>query len=142
MVPLAPLIYAALGLMAVIFIVIADSFAPALSQRDVGPAVFPIWISVTMLVLIVCDLVISRKTVRKVPIGQLGRVAVGVALMVAAVVGMQHFGFFIMLPGALFIGLQVAGSRSWVANTIFSLALPVVLWVVFDRLLMIPIASM
>ena len=142
MVPLAPLLYALLAVMAVAFITVADGFSHALSPRDIGPAVFPVWLSIAMLVLIVCDLVISRATMQKVAISQLGRVAAAVALMVAAVYGMQVFGFFAALPVALFVGLWTAGSRSWVANLTFSICLPAVLWLVFDRLLMIPIASM
>jgi nicotinamide riboside transporter PnuC len=142
MVPLAPLLYAVLTVMAVVFIATASGFSQALSPRDIGSAVFPMWLAVAMLALIVCDLVVSRRRVRKVAIGQLGRVATVVLLMVGAVYAMQIFGFFVALPVALFIGLWVAGSRSWGANLAFSVAMVAVLWLVFDRLLMIPIASM
>jgi len=63
-------------------------------------------------------------------------------LVALAVWCATQFGFFYVLPVALLIGLRLAGSRSLVANGIFSICLPLVLWVLFDYVLLIPIATL
>jgi hypothetical protein len=142
MVPLAPVIYLVLAGLAVVFLVTAGDFPAALSARDIGPAAFPVWLAGTMLALIAADLVISRNRMRKVPVTVPGRAAVAAALLGLVVWASERIGFFYVLPVAVFAGLWIAGSRSWIANAVFSLALPAVVWLLFDQVLMIPMSTL
>lgn len=141
-IPLALLLYAGLAAVAVVLIVTAGSFPKALSARDIGPATFPLSLAVLMLILMACDAAMSWRRIERVHVRvilQAGSVALLVAMAVWCA---TQFGFFYVLPVALFIGLRLAGSRSLVANGIFSICLPLVLWVLFDYVLLIPIATL
>lgn len=142
MISFAPVIYLVLAGIAVVFLVAADGFPAALSARDIGPAAFPVWLAGAMLALIAVDLVISRHRMIRVPLSALGRAMAAAALLCATVWLAEQAGFFVILPLAVFSGLWLAGSRSWVANALFSLGLPAVIWLLFDRILMIPMSSL
>lgn len=142
MIPLALFIYAGLAAVAVIIFVTAGSFPAALSRRDIGPAAIPYGLAVAMLVLIVCDLVMSWRNIKRVHISKI-TIATGTVLLVAfAVWCATQWGFFYVLPFALFIGLRLAGSKSWLANGIFAIVMPIILWFLFDYVLLIPIAHL
>ena len=82
--PLVHIIYAALFALGVLVIWTAQGFPGPQSARDVGPAMFPVWLSGIMMTLIVVDLVISRKNARWVPVGDVG-LAVVFALAMGSV---------------------------------------------------------
>ena len=139
---LAHLIYAALLVLAVVFIWQAQGFPGAQSRRDVGPAAFPVWVAAGMIGLILLDVVVSRRLVRPTNFADLGLAAAVGGLLALSVWLASRFGFFAVLPFALFVGLWLAGSRHHVANLAFSILMPAVLWLLFDRVLLIPIAGM
>lgn len=142
MLPLTHVIY--LGLFGVAVLVLWESqgFPGPQSRRDVGPALFPAWLAGAMIVLILADVVISRRRVKWTPAGDVGLAALFAIAMSGTVWAASRFGFFYVLPVALFVGLWLTGSRKLLANAIFSLAMPAVLWLIFDRVLMIPLAQM
>lgn len=139
---LAHLIYLALLAFAVIFLWQAQGLPGAQSRRDIGPAAFPEWIAVAMIGLILVDAVASRHLVRPTSFSDLGLAAAVAALLGLSIWLATQFGFFRVLPFALFVGLWLAGSRHHLANVAFSVLLPAVLWLLFDRVLLIPIAGM
>ncbi len=140
--PLVHIIYACLFALGVLVIWTAQAFPGAQSARDIGPAMFPVWLAGIMMTLIVVDLLISRKNARWVPLGDVGLAVVFAVAMASVVWASTRFGFFYVLPVALFIGVIAMGSRNWLANGLFSLLMPIVLWQLFDRLLGIPIAQL
>ena len=112
------------------------------SRRDVGPAAFPVWVAAGMIGLILLDVVVSRRLVRPTNFADI-KLAVAVGGLLALSVWLaSRFGFFTVLPFALFAGLWLAGSRHHIANVAFSILMPAVLWLLFDRVLLIPIAGM
>lgn len=141
MIPITYLIYAGLIAFALIFLGAAQSFPGALSTRDIGPAALPQGLAILMIVLIVADAIISRHRVRKMPISDALLAGAVVVIMGGSIWLAEYFGFFVVLPAALFAGLWLVGSRRLLANLIYSLVLPAALWFVFDQLLLIPLAS-
>jgi hypothetical protein len=142
MFPLTYLIYLGLIGFGVLIVVSSGSFPGALSPRDIGPAALPRALAIIMIMLIAVDFYLSRRRARFVPFSLVG-LALGVGAAVASVIWVAtHVGFFMVLPFALFAGLWVSGSRNMIANTLYSLVFPAVLWLLFDKLLQIPIASL
>lgn len=142
MIPLSIILYAALAGLAVVLIVAADTFPGALSPRDLGPAAVPVAVAGAMLALIALDLAISWNRLRRVPARPVIRAIAAAVLMALVIWAAKTLGFFVVLPPALFLGLVLAGSRAWLANALFSLALPAAVWFVFDLILLIPISSL
>lgn len=142
MVPLSHIIYAILFAIAVIFLWEAQTFPRPLSAGDIGAAMFPIWLSIIMMVLIVADLFLSKGQARKVPVSDLGLAVLFAICMGGTVWAASRFGFFYVLPVALFVALRLIGSNRYLANGLFSIAMPLVLWFVFDQLLNIPLSRM
>ncbi len=141
MFPLTHLIYLGLIAFGVLVVVTAQSFPQALSSRDIGPAALPEALAVIMIALILVDLYLSRRRVRFVSFSLL-RVALAVGGGVGgAILVATHLGFLIVWPFALFAGLWLSGSRALLANTLYSICFPAMVWLLFDRLLHIPIAS-
>jgi hypothetical protein len=141
-VPLARFLYAALLLIGLVFLWTAGSFPEAQSPNDIGPAAFPRWLAAAMIVLIAADLVLSWRQTRRVALSDLGLAAVVACGMVAMIWAAGRFGFFVVLPPALFAGLWLAGSRSLIANAAYSILFPAVIWALFVHLLQLPIDSM
>lgn len=142
MVPLSHIIYAFLFAMAVIFLWEAQTFPRPLSAGDIGAAMFPIWLAIIMMVLIVVDLFVSKGQARKVPYSDIGLAVLFAMGMGGTVWAASQFGFFYVLPVALFIALRLIGSKRYLANSIFSIAMPIVLWFLFDQTLNIPLSRM
>ncbi|WP_373086580.1 tripartite tricarboxylate transporter TctB family protein [Sneathiella sp.] len=142
MIPLTLVLYAGLAALTILLLVTAGSFPEALSGRDIGPAAFPASLAVLMLVLMACDVVISRRQLKRVHVKVILQAGSTALLVALAVWCAAHWGFFYVLPFALFVGLRLAGSKSWLANGIFSVVLPLALWVLFDYVLLIPIATL
>ncbi len=142
MLPLTHVVYVALFGLAVLVLYQAQAFPGPQSPRDIGPAVFPLWLAGVMIALILADVVISRRRIRWTRFGDVGLAVGCVLLLSAAVYAASQFGFFYVLPVALFVGLWLSGSRRLLANGLFSLALPAILWVLFDQVLLIPIGEM
>ncbi|MDI5935312.1 tripartite tricarboxylate transporter TctB family protein [Halomonas kalidii] len=142
MVPLVHIIYVCLFAMGALFIWTTQAFPRPLSAHDIGPAVFPMWLAIVMMTLIVVDTLISWGRARKVPLGNVGLAVLFALGMGSTVWASSRFGFFYVLPVALYIGLWAIGSRRLVVNGIFSLVMPVVLWAIFDQLLSIPLARL
>lgn len=141
MFPLTHLIYLGLIAFGAVIVVTSGTFPKALSSRDIGPAALPEALAVLMIVLILADLYLSRRRARFVPFS-LVALGIGVGAALAVVIfAATHLGFFVVLPFALFAGLWLSGSRRLVANGIYSIVFPAMLWLLFDRLLQIPIAS-
>ncbi|PMR72965.1 tripartite tricarboxylate transporter TctB family protein [Billgrantia endophytica] len=142
MVPLVHIIYICLFAMGALFIWMTQAFPRPLSADDIGPAMFPIWLAIVMMTLIVVDTVISWGRAKKVPLGDVGLAFLFALGMGSAVWASSRFGLFYVLPVALYTGLWVIGSRRLVVNGIFSLAMSVVLWALFDQLLSIPLSRL
>jgi magnesium-transporting ATPase (P-type) len=140
--PLLRFIYIGLMVGAVVFYLEAQHFPGPMSRRDIGPAVFPQWLAGTILVLCALALLIGWRSTPRLPWNEIalpfavGTVVVG-AVWLATVVG-----FFLALPFALFAGLVLAGSRQWVANIAFSLLMPLGTWLIFVRMLALPLGTM
>lgn len=142
MVPLVHIIYVCLFAMGALFIWSTQAFPKPLSAYDIGPAMFPMWLAIVMMTLIVVDTVISWGRAKKVPLGDVGLAVLFALGMGGAVWASSRFGFFYILPAALYAGLWAIGSRRMVVNGIFSLAMPLVLWLLFDQLLSIPLSRL
>lgn len=140
-IPLARILYVALLVVAAVFLWHSVSFPGAQSDRDIGPATFPQWVAVSMIVLILADLVLSRRRTPYLPVADLGIAAVVAVLVGGTIWAATLVGFFVALPPALFVGLRLAGSRSLVANGAYSIVFPAALWLIFGYLLQLPITS-
>jgi uncharacterized membrane protein len=139
--PLLRLIYIGILLVAVVFFLQAEQFRGPISPRDIGPAAFPQWIAGLIVVLSTIGLVVGWRTIPRVPWNE-----IALPLAVGAVVSLAMwlatlFGFFTVLPLALFAGLLASGSRQWVAITAFSLLVPAAAWLIFVRLLGLPLMT-
>lgn len=141
MFPLTHAIYLVLIAFGVLILVQSGTFPGALSSRDIGPAAFPRALAAIMIALIVVDLVVSRKRVRRVPAGHLALPLLVLVAVATVLVAADLLGLFVVLPFALFAGLWLCGSRRLLANTLYSVLFPALLWGLFDQLLGIPIAS-
>lgn len=141
-VPLARFVYAALLLIGLVFLWTAGSFPGAQSPNDIGPAVFPRWLAAAMIVLIAVDLVLSWQQAKRVALSDIGLAAAVACGTVATIWAAGRFGFFAVLPPALFAGLWLAGSRSLLANAAYSILFPAAIWAIFAHLLQLPIGSM
>lgn len=140
--PLLRLIYVGLLLGAVVFFWQAQQFPGPMSRRDIGPAVFPQWLAGAIVVLCTVGLVVGWRTTPRVPWNEVALpLLVGAAAAVAVWLA-TLFGFFVVLPFALFAGLWLSGSRQWVANGLFSLLLPLAAWVIFVKLLGLPLVTL
>lgn len=140
--PLLRFIFIGLMLGAVVFYLQAQHFPGPLSRRDIGPAVFPQWLAGTIVVLCVLALLIGWRNTPRLPWNEIALpFAVG-SVMVGAVWLATSYGFFAVLPFALFAGLVLAGSRQWVANIAFSLLVPLGSWLIFVRMLALPLETM
>lgn len=142
MVPLVHIIYALLFALGALFVWTARNFPGPMSQGDIGPALFPTWLAIGMMTLIVVDLFISRRQTKCVALNDIGLAVLFGFSMAGTIWAADRFGFFYILPGALFIGLWIMGSRRLLANGLFSLALPALTWLIFDYFLTIPIAEL
>lgn len=140
--PLLRLIYAGLLLVAVIFLWQAQQFPGPLSRRDIGPAVFPQWLAGAIVVLCSVGLVVGWRSTPRVPWNEVALPLLVGGGVAAAVWLATLFGFFVVLPFVLFAGLWLAGSRQWVANGLFSLLLPLGTWVIFVKLLGLPLVAL
>ncbi|MWD26063.1 hypothetical protein E0K89_001040 [Aquicoccus sp. SCR17] len=139
--PLLRLIYIGILFLAVIFFVQAQQFRGAISPRDIGPAAFPQGIAGLIVVLGTIGLIAGWRTTPKVPWSDVALpLAVGAVASVAMWLA-TLFGFFTVLPFALFVGLWASGSRQWVAVTAFSLLVPLFAWLIFVRLLGLPLMT-
>lgn len=140
--PLLRFFYIALMIGAVVFYVEAQNFPDPMSPRDIGPAAFPQWLAGTIVVLCALALLIGWRTTPRLPLNEIA-LPFGVGgTMVGAVWLATIFGFFVVLPFALFAGLMLAGSRQWVANIAFSLLVPLGTWLIFVRMLALPLETL
>jgi hypothetical protein len=140
--PLLRLIYIGLLLGAAVFLWQAQQFPGPMSRRDIGPAVFPQWLAGMIVGLCAIGLVAGWRTTPRVPWNEIA-LPLAVGSGVAAAVWLATlFGFFAVLPFALFAGLWLSGSRRWVANGIFSLLMPLAAWLIFVRLLGLPLVTL
>lgn len=142
MVTLSHIIYAILFAVAVIFLWEAQTFPSPLSTSDIGAAMFPVWLVIILMILIIVDLFVSRGHAQKVPYSDIVLAVLFAIGMGGTVWGASQFGFFYVLPVAMFIALRLIGSRRYLANGIFSIVMPIVLWFLFDQTLNIPLSRM
>jgi len=140
--PLLRLLYIGLMIGAVVFYLQAQHFPGPMSPRDIGPAAFPQWLAGIIVALCALGLVIGWRTTPRLPWYEI-TLPLGVgAAMVGAVWLATTFGFFAVLPFALFGGLVLGGSRRWVANIAFSLLVPLATWLIFVRILALPLETL
>lgn len=141
-VPLAHLIYAGLIGLAVLFLWVAADFPAPLSKYDIGPAVFPSWLAGIMLALIAVDVFMSRGRSINVRLSEVALALTFGLAMGGAVWLANRLGFFYVLPIGLFIGLWLIGSQRFLVNLVFSVAMPLILWAVFEQVLKIPLSGL
>lgn len=140
--PLLRLIYIGLLICAAVFFWQAQHFPAAQSARDVGPSTFPQWLAGTVVVMCLVALATGWRRHPLVPWKEIA-LPFGVgAAMVAAIWLASIFGFFVVLPFALFCGLWLSGSRMLIPTIAFSLLMPLVAWLIFAHLLALPLEAL
>lgn len=140
--PLLRFIYIGLIIGAVVFFLEAQNFPGPMSRRDIGPSVFPQWLAGTVVVLCALALLIGWRRTPRLPWNEIALPIAVCAAMVGTVWLATRFGFFVVLPFALFTGLVLAGSRRWIANVAFSLLMPLGAWLIFVRMLSLPLETL
>jgi len=136
------LVYAALGIVAAITIYLASYFPEADLPGDIGPAAFPAGVAKALIVLISLELILSRKNDTRITLKELAPSIFALFIYAVTVWLITQFGYFTVLPLALFIGLRLLGAKNYLINCIYSLSLTGLIWIIFDHYLLIPITKL
>lgn len=136
-------IVALVGAVAVGAIVTALGFPASPDPNDVGPARFPIFYATGLLGLL--GILLAQTLRRPVADAALpverhyGRVALGMLLLLGALLAIGTVGYFITAL-ALLVGLMaLMGQRSLVWNPLLALALTTAIYLLFDYGLNVPL---
>ena len=135
------LTYAGIFVAAIVIFWQATNLPAAYSPRDIGPGIFPMWLSGILIALCPVALFVDWRKSRRVQLRQIVAPVLLLSLLALTVWLATKFGFFVVLPVALFAGLYLCGSRSHVANVVFSFFMPAFCWLVFAELLQVPLGK-
>lgn len=139
--PITYLMYIFFAVVAVLAFFGAADFPASMSGHDIGPARLPQVLAVAMLILVIIDMIASRRQAATIPIRDFMLAVVVMGMMSAMIFFAQKVGLFAVLPFALFIGLVLSGAKNHIANVCYAIGVPAFVWFVFDRSLQIPLSS-
>lgn len=140
-VPISYLMYAFFACVAFLVLYGAREFASLGMGQDIGPARLPQVLAAVMLILVVVDVIVSRRQMAAISPREFVLAFIVTGLMGTVIWLAQHVGLFVVLPVGLFLGLVLAGARNHVVNVLYALIVPTFVWFVFDRSLQIPLSS-
>lgn len=141
-VPLTKLVYVALAIFATVFLVDALKMPPPRDPSDIGSAFLPIILLLLIFVFAGIDFFVSKSMHRTISARDLVLAIVTSAVMFLTIWLGANFGLFLVLPIASFITLWIAGSRRLIANAVFSVVFVGFIWLLFDKLLGMPLHTM
>lgn len=135
------LTYAGIFIAAIVMFWQAYNLPAAYSPRDIGPGIFPMWLSGFLIALCPVALFVDWNKSQRVDWRQIVAPVLVLLLLALAVRLATKFGFFAVMPVALLLGLYLCGSRSHIANVLFSILMPALCWLVFAELLQVPLGK-
>ena len=139
--PITYLMYVFFAVVAILAFFGAAEFPAGTPGHDIGPARLPQVLAGTMLVLVVIDMIASRRQAATMPSRDFLLAIIVAGLMSATIFLAQKVGLFLVLPFALFVGLVLSGAKNHIANVCYAIGVPAFVWFVFDRSLQIPLSS-
>ena len=122
--------------------VISETFPPALQEGDIGPAYFPRLLATMLLFFTLLQLYKTFKSSeQEVSYSGVHKMAACLLSYILYIFTSNIWGYFVVTPIFILVILNILGSKKWLLNVLYTVIFTAFVYLVFYKILMLPLPA-